>query len=64
MSRIPTTDEILTRISDTPTKTAIAKAFGIKGADQIDLNTGARTLKTNGLARRKTPTVTQKNACG
>ena len=40
MSRIPTREEILDWISEHPSQTSkrdIAKAFGIKGADRIEL---------------------------
>ncbi|WP_424833886.1 hypothetical protein [Ruegeria sp.] len=40
MTRIPTKQEVLDWISANPTLTSkrdIAKAFGIKGADRIDL---------------------------
>ena len=45
MARIPSKDEILTWISDNPALTSkrdIAKAFGIKGAERIELK---RVLK-------------------
>ena len=59
MARIPTKDEILTWISDNPTKTAkrdIAKAFGIKGSDRIDLKRLLKELEEDGHLekRRKT----------
>ena len=59
MARIPSKDEILSWISDNPTKTAkrdIAKAFGIKGADRIDLKRLLRELEADGHLekRRKT----------
>ena len=40
MARIPSKEDILTWISDNPTKASkrdISKAFGIKGAAKIDL---------------------------
>ena len=59
MARIPSKDEILAWISDNPTKTAkrdIAKAFGIKGADRIDLKRVLKELEADGHLekRRKT----------
>ena len=59
MARIPTKNEILSWISDNPTKTAkrdIAKAFGIKGADRIDLKRVLKELEEEGHLekRRKT----------
>ena len=59
MARIPSKDEILAWISDNPTKSAkrdIAKAFGIKGADRIDLKRLLKELEADGHLekRRKT----------
>ena len=59
MARIPSKDEILAWISDNPTQTAkrdIAKAFGIKGADRIDLKRVLKELEADGHLekRRKT----------
>ena len=59
MSRIPTKDEILAWISEHPTQTAkrdIAKAFGVRGADRIDLKRVLRELEEEGHLekRRKT----------
>ncbi len=59
MARIPSKDEILAWISDNPTKTSkrdIAKAFGIKGADRIDLKRVLKELAADGHLekRRKT----------
>jgi len=59
MARIPSRDEILAWISENPTRTAkrdIAKAFGIKGADRIDLKRLLRELEDEGHLekRRKT----------
>ena len=59
MVRIPTKDEILAWISDNPTQTSkreIAKAFGIKGSDRIDLKRTLRELEEEGHLekRRKT----------
>ena len=59
MARIPTKDEILAWISDNPTQTSkreIAKAFGIKGSDRIDLKRTLRELEEEGHLekRRKT----------
>jgi len=57
MTRIPSKDEILSWISDNPTLTSkrdIAKAFGIKGADRIELKRLLRELEDEGhLAKRK-----------
>jgi len=57
MARIPSKDEILAWISDNPTQSSkrdIAKAFGIKGADRIDLKRLLRELEDEGhLAKRK-----------
>jgi ribonuclease R len=51
MSRIPSKDEIRTWISENPSLTAkrdIAKAFGIKGQDRIDLKRVLRELEGEG----------------
>ena len=57
MTQIPSKDEILAWISDNPTLTSkrdIAKAFGIKGADRIELKRLLRELEDEGhLAKRK-----------
>ncbi|MFQ1699381.1 ribonuclease R [Loktanella agnita] len=57
MTHIPSKSEILTWISDNPTKTAkrdIAKAFGIKGAARIELKRLLRELQDEGkLAKRR-----------
>ncbi len=57
MIRIPSKSEILTWISDNPTKTAkrdIAKAFGIKGAARIDLKRLLKELEQEGkLTKRR-----------
>jgi len=57
MSRIPTKQEILDWISENPTQTAkrdIARAFGIKGAQRIDLKRLLRELEADGkLEKRK-----------
>ena len=57
MSTLPTKDEILAWISDNPTLTSkrdIARAFGIKGADRIDLKRLLKELEAEGhLERRK-----------
>jgi len=56
MSQIPTKDQILQWISDNPTLTAkrdIAKAFGIKGAERIELKRVLKDLEQEGhLAKR------------
>lgn len=59
MSRLPSKQEILDWIAENPTLTAkrdIAKAFGIKGADRIDLKRMLRELAEDGQIekRRKT----------
>ncbi|EEE37392.1 ribonuclease R [Rhodobacteraceae bacterium KLH11] len=57
MTRIPTKQEVLDWISANPTLTSkrdIAKAFGIKGADRIDLKRILRELEAEGhLEKRK-----------
>ena len=59
MASVPTKDEILTWISDNPTMTSkrdIARAFGVKGADRVDLKRLLREMQDEGLLekRRKT----------
>ncbi|WP_170479336.1 ribonuclease R [Ruegeria arenilitoris] len=57
MTRIPTKQEVLNWISANPTLTSkrdIAKAFGIKGADRIDLKRLLKELEAEGhLEKRK-----------
>ena len=57
MSDLPSKSEILSWISENPTKTAkrdIAKAFGIKGAARIDLKRMLKELQDEGkLAKRR-----------
>ncbi|MEM9900816.1 MAG: ribonuclease R [Pseudomonadota bacterium] len=57
MADLPTKSQILDWISDNPTKTAkrdIARAFGVKGAQRIDLKRLLRELEDDGhLGRRK-----------
>jgi len=57
MSKLPTKDEILQWISDNPTLTSkrdIARAFGIKGAERIDLKRMLKELEGEGhLSKRK-----------
>ncbi len=57
MKQIPSKDQILAWISDNPTLTSkrdIAQAFGIKGADRIELKRLLRELEDEGhLAKRK-----------
>jgi ribonuclease R len=57
MTRIPTKSEILDWISANPTQTSkrdIGKAFGIKGADRIDLKRLLKELEAEGhLEKRK-----------
>jgi ribonuclease R len=56
MTRIPSKDEVLAWISENPTRASkrdIAKAFGIKGSDRIDLKRILRELEDEGnLAKR------------
>ena len=59
MAQLPSKDDILAWIADNPTQTAkrdIAKAFGIKGADRIDLKRILKELEAEGHLekRRKT----------
>ncbi|MEE9427791.1 MAG: ribonuclease R [Paracoccaceae bacterium] len=59
MKHVPSEAEILSWISDNPTKTSkrdIARAFGIKGADRIDLKRILKELEAEGhlQKRRKT----------
>ncbi len=59
MARIPSKDEILAWISENPTQSSkrdIARAFGIKGADRIDLKRHLKELEADGHLekRRKT----------
>ncbi|WP_071675843.1 ribonuclease R [Nioella nitratireducens] len=57
MSKIPSKDQILAWISDNPGQTAkrdIARAFGIKGAERIDLKRVLKELEAEGhLEKRK-----------
>ncbi|RFP90312.1 ribonuclease R [Rhodobacteraceae bacterium 63075] len=57
MSKLPTKDEILNWISENPTQTSkrdIARAFGIKGAQRIDLKRILKELEAEGhLQKRK-----------
>ncbi|WP_372603566.1 ribonuclease R [Actibacterium sp.] len=56
MSQIPTKDQILDWISQNPTLTAkrdIAKAFGIKGADRIDLKRVLKELEAEGHLQKR-----------
>jgi len=55
MARIPSKSEILDWISENPTQTSkrdIAKAFGIKGADRIDLKRILKELEDEGVLRK------------
>lgn len=59
MSRIPSKAEILDWISAHPTQTAkrdIAKAFGIKGADRIDLKRLLKELEAEGHLQKRNKT--------
>ena len=56
MKRIPTKDEILNWIADNPTKSSkrhIARAFGIKGADRIDLKQLLLELESQGRLEKR-----------
>ncbi len=56
MTRIPTKQEILEWISENPTLTSkrdIAKAFGIKGADRIDLKRILKELAADGHLEKR-----------
>ncbi len=56
MVRIPTKDEILAWIADNPTLTAkrdIAKAFGIKGSDRIELKRLLKELEDGGQLEKR-----------
>jgi len=57
MTRIPSKEEILNWISENPTQTSkrdISRAFGIKGADRIDLKRVLKELAADGhLEKRK-----------
>lgn len=56
MARIPSKDEILHWISENPTqsnKRDIAKAFGLKGAQRIDLKRLLRELEDDGQIEKK-----------
>lgn len=57
MARIPSKEEILEWISENPTQTSkrdISRAFGIKGADRIDLKRILKELEADGhLEKRK-----------
>ncbi|MGI9394517.1 MAG: ribonuclease R [Boseongicola sp.] len=64
MARLPTKDEILEWISDNPTKTSkrdIAKAFGIKGADRIDLKRLLKELAADGQLKKRRKTYRDPN---
>ena len=58
MTRIPSKDEILEWIKDNPglgAKRDIAKAFGLKGAERIELKRLLKELQADGaVERRKT----------
>ena len=56
MAMIPTKDQIRSWIADNPHATSkrdIAKAFGIKGADRIDLKRILKDLEAEGLLEKK-----------
>lgn len=56
MARLPTKDEILAWIADNPARTSkrdIAKAFGIKGADRIDLKRLLKELEFDGHLEKR-----------
>lgn len=59
MTRIPSKAEILDWISAHPTQTSkrdIAKAFGIKGADRIDLKRLLKELEAEGHLQKRNKT--------
>jgi len=59
MKNIPTKEEILTWISENPTKTNkrdIARAFGIKGAARIDLKRMLKELEADGALQKRSKT--------
>ncbi|MEM9032394.1 MAG: ribonuclease R [Pseudomonadota bacterium] len=59
MSKVPTRDAILEWISDNPTQTSkrdIARAFGIKGADRVELKSVLRGLEEDGHLERRRKT--------
>lgn len=59
MARIPSKEEILAWISENPTQTSkrdIARAFGIKGADRIDLKRLLRELEADGHLEKRQKT--------
>jgi len=59
MTQIPTKEGILAWISDNPTLTSkrdIAKAFGIKGADRIELKRLLRELEDDGHLQKRNKT--------
>src|SRR6056297_3257774 len=59
MSKLPTKDEILNWISENPTQTSkrdIARAFGIKGAQRIDLKRLLKELEDEGHLERRRKT--------
>lgn len=56
MTQLPTKEQILQWIADNPTLTAkrdIAKAFGIKGSDRIDLKRTLKELEAEGHLRKR-----------
>ncbi len=56
MSPIPTKEEILEWISENPTQTSkrdIARAFGVKGADRIDLKRLLKELEQDGQLQKR-----------
>ena len=56
MSTLPSKDEILQWIADNPTQTAkrdIAKAFGIKGAQRIDLKRILKEMEADGQLQKR-----------
>lgn len=59
MARIPTKQEILDWISENPTQTSkrdISRAFGIKGADRIDLKRLLKELEAEGHLQKRDKT--------
>ena len=56
MARIPSKSEILDWITDNPSRTAkrdIARAFGIKGAQRIDLKRILKEMEAEGTLQKR-----------
>ncbi|MGR3291913.1 MAG: ribonuclease R, partial [Paracoccaceae bacterium] len=64
MKRVPSKADILNWISENPTKTSkrdIARAFGIKGADRIDLKRLMKELEADGHLEKRRKTYRNPN---